>query len=359
MATLKDIARVTGVSTGTVSKVLTDAPELSRIGEETASRIRAAAASLGYRANRNARALVMQTSMTLGVYVAPHPSGRISPLYVSPILEGICEAAREKLYDVLLIDVGTPDQDLHRSLEKYHSKRVDGIILVNFQGHLNLLVPIQSAGLPVVGIDAFGALPLSCVNLDNEAGIRAVVGHLHQLGHRQVAFLGEQAPCSGRDHLLRQRAFRAACRELGMAAGCLVVDRQQTGFQIPREGPYCQEDGYRGVDWLLANGRPFTALVCYNDLVAMGASRRLARAGLRVPEQVSLTGFDDSFVCTYLEPALTSVSHPVKQMGRTAVQLLLEALAHPERPAAVQTLLARPELVVRGSTGPAPAANSN
>jgi DNA-binding LacI/PurR family transcriptional regulator len=275
-------------------------------------------------------------------------------LYVSPILEGICEAAQEKLYDVLLINIDTPDRDLRRTLEKYHSKRVDGVILVNFPGRMELLAPIQAAGLPVVGIDAFGDLPLSRVNLDNEAGIRAVVTHLHQLGHRQLAFLGEQGTSVSRDHGLRQQAFEAAVRKLGLAAGCQVVDREQTGFQIPREGAYCREDGYRGMDWLLAQHQPVTALVAYNDLVAIGALRRLNEAGIRVPEQISLTGFDDSFVSTHFLPSLTTVSHPVNQMGRRAVELLLAVLAHPERTVAVRTILAQPELVVRDSTGPAP-----
>ncbi|MFA5205477.1 MAG: LacI family DNA-binding transcriptional regulator, partial [Lentisphaeria bacterium] len=319
-------------------------------------KIQAAADTLGYRANRNARALVTQTSMTVGVYVAPHPGDRITSLYVSPILEGICEAARENFYDVLLIDVGTPDQDLRRSLEKYHTKRVDGVILVNFNGDVKTISSIQAAGLPAVGIDSFGGLPLPCVNLDNGAGIQAVVAHLHQLGHRRLAFLGEQGDSPIRDHGLRQQAFLAAVRQFGMAATCQVVAREQTGLALRREGPFCQEDGYRGVDWLLAQGRPFTALVGYNDLVALGALRRLTEAGLRVPAEVSLTGFDDTFVGAYLSPPLTTVSHPVKQMGKTAVRILLETVAHPKSKPAVKPLLARPELVVRASTGPVPSA---
>ncbi len=349
MVTIKDIAKATGVSVGTISKVMTGSDELRRISPSTINRIRKLAREMGYRPNVNARALVRQKSQTIGVYVAPHPGQRIDSLYVSPILEGICEAARDAHHDVMLIDFGSTDNELNRSLEKFLTKRVDGVILIHYQGTGKELQPAIAAGMPMITVDNFNMQPLSCVNLDNAGAISMVVQYLFDLGHRKIAFLGELNEMFVVDHMVRKEAFIAAIRRLQIEQSCTVVGYPEIDYVVPREGPFCQEDGFRGVDWLIAHKKEFTAVACYNDLVAMGALRRLTQAGLKVPDDVSLIGFDDNFVSAYLAPALTTVSHPTRAMGVQAVQILLEEINKGTNGNPTKMIMLKPELVIRES----------
>jgi DNA-binding LacI/PurR family transcriptional regulator len=348
-ATIKDLAKAAGVSVGTISKVLSGSPKSSRISAVTAKRVIKCARELGYRPNVNARALARQRAQTLGVYVAPHVGARINALYISPILEGICAAAREKHHDVMLIDFGCTEAQPHHIEEQFRSKRVDGVILVNFRGNPDLLQKLIATRVPLSAVDNY-EYSISSVNLDNACGISAVVQHLYGLGHRQLAFLGELSDSTMMDHTLRRDAFVHATRQLKIESQCSVISHEQTELRVPRDGPFCQEDGYRGVDLLLTSGRPFTALVCYNDLVAMGAMRRLAEAHLRIPDDVSIAGFDNSMLSAHLFPPLTTVEHPTREMGIHAVDMVLEAIEHPDDGRAGRTLMLRPELVIRQST---------
>lgn len=351
VSTIRDLAKAAGVSVGTISKVLSGSPKSGRISAVTAKRVLKCARELGYRPNVNARALVRQRAQTLGVYVAPHHGARINAMYISPILEGICAAAREKHHDVMLIDFGCTEAEPHHIEEKFRSKRVDGVVLVNFRGDTELLQKLVAMQIPLSAVDNY-EYAISSVNLDNAAGVTSVVQHLYGLGHRQMAFLGELSDATMKDHVLRKDAFVAATRQLKTDSQCTVLSGAEIDLRVPRDGPFCQEDGYRGADYLIQLGRPFTALVCYNDLVAIGAMRRLAEAGLRIPQDVSITGFDNSMLSSHLSPPLTTVEHPTREMGVHAVNMVLEAIERPrdERPAG-RTIMLRPELVVRQSTG--------
>ncbi len=350
MVTIKDIAKATGVSVGTISKVISQSEEFGRISSATVKKIRQRAREMGYRPNVNARALVSRKSMTLGVYVAPHPGDRIDSLYASSLIEGICRAARENHYDVLLIDFGSTDTDLHRTQEKFLTKRVDGVILIHFRGETHMVESMTSVGMPLVAIDNYHVPTVNSVNLDNAAGITAVVQHLHTLGHRKIAFLGELTDTAMIDHIQRKDAFVGAVRKFQIENQCTVVSVPEFDRIVPREGPFCQEDGYWGTDCLLKAGREFTALVCYNDLVAMGAMRRINEAGMKIPGDVSISGFDNTFLSAYLTPPLTTVEHPTRQMGAQAVRMLLETINNPGRETATQTIMLKPELIARQST---------
>ncbi len=352
MPTLKDIAKLSGVSVATVSKVMSRSSERDRISPGTIRRISKIARHLGYQPNGNAQALVRRKSSTLGVYVGAHPGGRINEAYVSPILEGICDAAREIRHDVLLIDFGDTQAELEHVQEKLLTKRVDGVILINVQRSQDVMRRLIGLGKPLVAVDNH-SLPIPSVNLDNASGIDQIVEYLAGLGHRAIAFLGELSSEPMNDHQLRKEAFVSSVRRRNLQADCTVVDTPTTGNEIAREGSFCQEDGYQGLDWLLSTGKRFSAVVCYNDLVAMGAMRRLAEANLSIPKDVSITGFDDVFFSGYLFPPLTTVSHPTRQMGKQAVQLMLESLDDAGDASAVRkSVLLQPELIVRGSTAP-------
>jgi DNA-binding LacI/PurR family transcriptional regulator len=350
MVTIKDIAKATGVSVGTISKVISQSEEFGRISPATVKKIRQRAREMGYRPNVNARALVSRKSMILGVYVAPHPGDRIDSLYTSSLIEGICRAARENHYDVLLIDFGSTDTDIHRTQETFLTKRVDGVILIYFSGDTQVVESMTSVGMPLVAIGNYPVQTLNSVNLDNAAGITAVVQHLHALGHREIAFLSELTDSVLIAHIQRKEAFASAIRKFQIEDRCMIVGFPEFDHKIVREGPFCQEDGYWGTDFLLKAGRKFTALVCYNDLVAMGAMRRINEAGLKIPSQVAITGFDNTFISAYLTPPLTTVEHPTRQMGAQAVRMLLESINNSGRETATQTVMLKPELVPRQST---------
>ncbi len=349
--TLRHIAEQADVSIATASKIISNSSEIKRISPETIRRVSKIAKELGYKPNINARSLAKQKSMIIGVYAAPHPGKRINEFYVSPIIEGISEKAIEHDYDVMLIDFGRYDKNLTSAIEKFLVRRIDGLVLINVHVENKVIDKLRAVNMPLVAIDNFAMLPVASVNLDNFIGIHSVVSYLHSLGHRKIAFLSELTAEKMPDHIKRKEAFDQAIRNFGIDRDCVIVEYPQIDMPVSREGDYCQEDGYRGIDWLIRNQKEFTAAIGYNDLVALGAMRRLAEENLRIPEDVSLVGFDNLSISEYVNPPLTSVSHPARQMGKEAVDMLIEFIEHSPINVSQKSVLLKPELIIRRSCG--------
>jgi LacI family transcriptional regulator len=336
-----DVAQLAGVSIGTVSRVLSNSGH--PVGEQTRRKVLEAAAKIDYSPNALSRSLARGRTHTVGVVVHD-----ITDSYFNEIVRGIEDVANEHGYLVL---VCSSYRDPERELEyvrKLRSQRCEGIIFVGgglrFPEYLRRL-DAQLDGLSnqggVTAILAPNDLARPKIIPDASAGIAALVDHLVQLGHRDVALI--EGPRRLKTSLERAEAFGAAMRR----------HRIEPDPELRTSGEFDMQLGARALGELLDLGKRFTAVVCLNDQMAVGCLMAVRARGIRVPQELSIAGIDDLPVAEYLDPPLTTVRVPMRELGREGMRLVLAQLdgARIRRVRKLQC-----ELVVRESTGPAPSA---
>ncbi len=332
MATIQDVARDAGVSTATVSRVLS-APE--RVAEVTRARVLASVERLGYAPNVAAKSL---RTLKTGKILVTVPD--ISNPFFSQVIRGVEEAATAAGYAVLLGDTRHEEEREDQYALLLRRREADGII---FLGHrlapaLAELVSAQGPKAPVVnGCEFSPELGVPSAHIDNARAAAEAMEHLYELGHRRVGVItGPLASPLSRDRL---SGVQAAAARRG-AWGLNVV-----------QGDFTIESGLAQAQALLeAEPRP-TAIFCFSDEMAMGALEALRRKGLACPADVSLVGFDDIRYARHLDPPLTTVSQPKEAIGHEVVRLLLDVLAG--RADTVRHVTLAHRLVVRASTAPA------
>ena len=238
-------------------------------------------------------------------------------------------------------------------IEKYPrmlvERAVDGFLLLNTAAE-KIDVPV-----PVVAISAHSAVKnVTNIVLDHHLAALQALTHLHELGHRRIAFM--RGPRAIPDSEFRWEGIQQGSREIDLKIDpALVVRIDSIGWSMKDNyHPMAPEIGYRPMQALLKKTRDFTAIFCFNDISAIGAIRALKDAGLSVPSDVSVVGFDDIQSAAYSTPSLTTVRQPLFEMGRRGAQVLLERIADREKESPSEIVMT-PELVVRESTGPAPA----
>lgn len=328
--TSRDVAERAGVSQATVSLVLRDQWR-GRVSAERAAAVRTAARELGYRPNLAARSLRLGQTRT-ALLVVP----ALTTEFFARVHDGAARAAAEHGLSVVLYPSpgGTgPAPDPFASA----SAALDGVIASSMAAEA--LAALRDDGLPLVMLDSEpGRAPAApTVNPDIADGMRRVTGHLLELGHRRFGHLA--AAVDSWTFELRAGVLRRALERAPLARLTAV---ERAGLSV-REGMLAAERA------LTAAERP-TALVCDDDVLAAGACKAARRLGLRVPEDVSVTGMDDLVLATAIEPELTTVRLPAEEMGAAGIAALL-ALLRGERPVAEPLPV---ELVPRGSTGPPP-----
>jgi LacI family transcriptional regulator len=225
---------------------------------------------------------------------------------------------------------------------------VDGFLLLNTPAD-QISVPV-----PVVAISAHSAgQNVTNIVLDHHLAVQQALTHLHALGHRRIAFM--RGPRAIPDSEFRWEAIQLVSRELDLKLDPSLVIRIDSAGWSMKTGyhPMAPEIGYKPMQALLEKTRDFTAIFCFNDIAAIGAIRALKDAGLSVPGDVSVVGFDDIQSAAYSTPSLTTVRQPLTEMGRRGAQVLLERIADREKEFPAEIVM-NPELVVRESTGPAP-----
>jgi LacI family transcriptional regulator len=330
--TLRDVARRVGVHSSTVSRAL-DPATRGLIRAETARRITKAAAALGYRLNPIAYSLKTNRSRTAGVLV-PDITNPVFP----PIIRGIEDALAEGGYTAILANT---DNDAGREqaiLENMLARRVDGLILATARRRDPVVERCIAEDLPAVLINrTVDSGAVSSVVNDDAFGIQLVVRHLIDRGHTRLAHLAGP-PTLSTGHA-RHRAFLAALK----AAGVRSDPRRVVACAA-----FSEQEGRRGFLELWAKDRSFTAVVAANDLLALGCYEAARELGLRVPEDLAVTGFNDMPFVDKLHPPLTTVRIPHYRMGGQAARTLLGQLRNRDAP--VEHVMLRPELVVRGST---------
>jgi DNA-binding LacI/PurR family transcriptional regulator len=328
--TLESVAAAAGVSRQTVSNVL-NAPE--RVAAGTRVRVEAAIASLDYRPNRVARSLRTRASRLLGYCVQPARAGALDPV-LDRFVHAITEAAAQHGHHILLFTAPGGEAGLDRYAELLGQKAVDGFILDTVVGDPRHAW-LAARGVPFVAFGRTWTAPEHgvWVDVDGADGVAQAVGHVHELGHRRVAFLGWPEGCGVGDD--RLAGYLAACGRHGLRPS---VVRHQQGL----------EEGRVIAGQLLDGPKPPTALVCVSDMCAYGALRALAERRLRPGRDVAVVGFGDTPAAALPGIELTSVSQPIEEIGRAAVELLLATLGG--RPGTVAHRLLRPTLSVRASS---------
>lgn len=326
-----EVARSAGVSIATVSRVSNGT---APVGPRTAARVRAAMERLGYSPHALARGLASRRSHTLGLLITD-----ILTPYFPDIVRGAQEAAEAAGYVVLLGDasVHTASEDL--LVKRLLERRVDGLIVASSRTTDEYARQLRSEDVPVVCINGpLGQFP-HAVQIDQRQGARLAVDHLAELGHRRIAHI--TGPTGVPTRAERLAAFRAALRDRGIAYDPSLVATNVSTIDQSRSASA----------QLLALADPPTAIFAYNDRLAVGSYQAIRAAGLVIGRDVSVVGFDDIPMTEWLDPPLTSVRQPRRDMGRTAVDILLKALRGEPAP---DLVVVQPTLVVRGSTGRAP-----
>jgi LacI family transcriptional regulator len=345
--TLLDIARTSGFSVSTVSIVLSEAPLSQNVAPRTREHIRKIARQLGYHPDAYARSLRRRSTQTIGILAFD-----LSDPYCVPILRGIHEGLHEAGYLPLMMDAQTQrklfDSYLHMILER----RAEAVIVIAswvFE-ETNLLGDIKKNNVPItiVGRD-LTSRGINSILVDNEAGGAMAIRHLIDLGHRQIAVIrGPEEMC---DSEPRWEGIRkVAARENLKLDPRLVF--QLPGLADPTSG---FEGGLRCSREMLASERPFTAVIAFDDLTALGVVRGLSQAGLHVSGDCSVMGFDDVLPATVATPPMSTIRQPLTEMGREAAGRVLQAIKRgPDAEEEPCLHMPAPELVIRASTGPAP-----
>jgi LacI family transcriptional regulator len=327
---LKQLAAHLGLSTTTLSLVLNDAPSANSIPLETKERIFSAAKELNYRPNYLARSLRVQRTHTFGVIVPELSDG-----YSSMVLNGVESVlSREGYFYLTASHLHRPDllEKLPRMLAE---RQVEGIIAVD--------TPIRfEPNLPVVNVSGHDEIDgVTNVVLNHQHAAELGIGHLYNLGHRRIAVIKGQEFSSDTD--IRWNTINEAAAKRGIE----IDPRLCTQLEGDSPSP---EVGYQATKKLLVTGEKFTALFAFNDISAIGAIRALEEMGLRVPQDVSVLGFDDIYAAAFHNPALTTIRQPLFEMGSLAASTLLDALNRAPAENGPAILNVEPTLIVRQST---------
>ncbi|WP_149181969.1 LacI family DNA-binding transcriptional regulator [Streptomyces sp. TRM49041] len=334
---ITDVAKASGVSASTVSRALRGQPGVS---EEVRAKIVHIAASLGYTASRNASGLASRRTLTVGV-LTPF----VGRWFFGRVIESVEKKLSASGYDLLLYNVGSAEARERFFTAMPARKRVDAL--------LSLLVltedeatSLRSLGVPLVSVVGGPRPGFATVGINDRAGARMAVRHLVNLGHRRIALIGTgpTAPMHWTTPIERRRAYMETLEEAG-----IPFDPE-----LEVDGEYTVAGGERAMIRLLTAVRPPTAVFAQSDEMAMGALRALRRLGLRVPEDMSLVGFDDHELAEVV--GLTTVAQPVAAQGAAAARILLDRISNPDadEPEFVELPV---ELVARETTGPLPSSS--
>ncbi len=329
--TLKTIAQQLGLTPGTVSAALNNSPAARSIPQHTKNRIIEAAKALNYRPNFFARTLRLRRTYTIGVIAE-----EIGDAYGAVVINGIEEYLRKNNYFFLTVIHRHDPKLFHTYAQMLLTRGVEGFITTDTSLTENLTLPtVAVAGHKrVEGV--------TNIVLDHKRAARLALHHLKDLGHENIAFIKGQTLSS--DSADRWNAICEVAREMN------IQIRPELTIQL--EGTDSSPAiGYPFAKQLLARKQPFTALFAYNDISAIGSMWAFHEAGLRVPEDISIVGFDDIPGAAFANPGLTTVRQPLLRMGQIAAQTVVDLIEG--RGEYVPEIAIEPEFVVRESTGPA------
>jgi len=332
---IKDIAKAAGVSHSTVSRALSDSP---LVRDETKVRIQRLALEMGYSPNSLARSLVTRRTFTIGVVVTT-----IADPFIAQVVQGIESTAQDHGYTVILCNSGAVPEREIAAVETLRSKRVDGVIVTSSRIGALYLEHLERIGVPIVLInnhnEESGRYTFT-VTVDNQHGGHIATKHLIDLGHRRIAYV--TAPADHSSDLDRMTGYQQALGEAGLELDPVLI--------VPGNG---RSDGGERAMETLAGLHPLpSAVFCYNDMTAVGLITAARQAGLSVPQELAVVGFDDIPFARHCHPPLTSIAQPKIEMGQFAMKMALSLMANGDdnNEEELSNVVVRGELVVRAST---------
>jgi LacI family transcriptional regulator, galactose operon repressor len=340
--TIRELAHLSGVSVGTVSRALNGYAD---VNPETRARIVRLARELDYTPAAAARSLVTQRSHVVGVFLE---TGEGHPDLQHPFFHEVLVGLKHELgaggYDLLLFASEHPGNGYgeHSYLKRARHHSVEGVVLMGVDGEDPEIRRLTRSGVPCIGVDvALSGPATEYVMSDNPAGAAVAVDHLYELGHRRIATI--TGLIETRPGIDRLRGYRDALRARGLA-----FRDEYVGY-----GDFYVESGQQAMTRLLDLDEPPTGVVCASDLMALGAIRAVAERGLNVPRDVSIVGFDDIQLAGHVQPPLTTLRQEKARLGAEAGRALTRLIA--ERAAEKEAMTLPVELIVRASTAPPPA----
>lgn len=341
--TLIEVAKLAGVSTATVNRVL---KQQGYISAEAREKVLAAVAATNYRPNVVARGLRTQRSYTIGLMLT---AITINPFFVG-VAHAVEAAAIAAGYHVVIFNHGGNESYERHGVETFIAQRVDAVLFCTAVSTENLEI-LAGAGIPAIQLERSLTRNAHFVRVDNYVGARAAMDHLVGLGHERIAFVGGDPAIYPRDHTRdgSVEADRLGAYRDGMSAHGLVPDPDyiRLGIYYDLANDVSGAMGRGHTEALMALPTPPTAIFATCDILAVGVLQALYKAGKRVPHDVSVIGFDDT-LAPYLAPQLTTVAQPVSDLGRQGFDMALAAIEQREVP---DEIVLETSLVIRQSTG--------
>jgi len=310
--TLADIARQAQVSKMTVSRVLN---KKRHVSDSTVERVQKIIDDMGYKPNLIARSLSSKQSMIIGVLI-PKVESIFMDEYIAQVLSGVMTIIKDNDYRIMLFPVDLDHEQDTLYMDMTNSNMIDGLLLLKTKINDPKLPALVKSGLPFVLINhkKFGK-EYNFIDTRNIQGVKIAVHYLYDLGHRNIAFVaGSLNETNGKDRL---KGFKEAMHELGLECrkNCIVC------------GDFNKEKAYQEVGKLLALDERPTAIFCADDYMAIAAMQRIKEAGLAIPKDIAVIGFDNIELSRYVQPALTTIQQPLHELGVSAINLLLNLIA--------------------------------
>jgi DNA-binding LacI/PurR family transcriptional regulator len=328
---IKDIAKVAGVSHSTVSRALRGSP---LVKAETKTRLQKLAREMGYSPDARARSLVMGQTQTVGVVVTT-----ISDPFVAEVVQGIENTAHDHNYTVILCNSNAEPEREIAAVEMLRSKRVDAVIVTSSRIGAHYLEHLERIGVPIVLINnhsEHGGRYTYSISVDNQNGGWLATSHLIERGHRRIAYVSR--PSDRRSNREREGGYRQALTDARIPIDPALI--------VPSNGRV--DGGERVLPALMSTQEPPTAVFCYNDLTAIGLLKAARETGVAIPRDLAVVGFDDILLAAYVCPPLTTVAQPKLEMGQKAMQMALDLISTKE---GLVDIVVSGELIVRESSG--------
>ncbi|AZR72214.1 hypothetical protein BBF96_01655 [Anoxybacter fermentans] len=334
--TIKDVAKVAKVSPSTVSRVIAGS---DRISKATHERVKKVMEELGYYPNANARSLVKNTTETIGLVLSRSLVAALSNPFFPEIFRGITSVTQEFGYSLLLSSSKDHYQEEKEALRMLKERRVDGLLILASRVNDSLIQKLQKGKHAFVLV---GRIPgednLYWVNNDNIQAAKKAISYLTGLGHRKIGLLvGSSEYIMSQDRL---EGYKQGLLEAEIPYDSTLVE----------EVDFTEEGGYYGMEALLDRHPDLTAVFAIDDLLAVGAMKAIKRRGLVIPRDISLIGFNDNPLASYVDPPLTTIRIPIYEMGVKAAQMLIKVIKG-EEPEPKQLVLSN-EIIIRKSCAP-------
>ncbi|WP_128913185.1 LacI family DNA-binding transcriptional regulator [Granulicella sibirica] len=333
---IKAVASRANVSTATVSRTINGS---AKVSPETAARVHLAIGALNFFPNTNARALGSGRSNLLGLIIS-----EITNPFFPELVKAFEDIAVGSGKEILIANTNYDPERTMKCVTRMLERKVDGVAIMTSEMDDHLIEFFRKKHIPVVFLDTGEPAPgISCVHIDYSAGVEMAMSHLVKLGHKRIAFIS--GPLSLTSARTRYRAF----------ADSSARDHLQANPDLVQEGNHRPDGGYKAMCRILDSKTMPTAVLTSNDLTAIGALGAIAERGLRVPQDISIIGFDDIQLSAYTTPALTTVRLPHTSIAEAAIHSLLKTQgAAGQKPTAGEQHFISPTFVERKSTGPVP-----